>query len=113
MNSVQTSEKKKILILFFHGKLIELINMVTRAWMLALVEETGELCGNHRPWRSDRYPATCRCRESNMGHSDEKQGFYPCTIQAPGFETKLEIKSLINKAVPLFHNSVDSLYTCI
>ena len=28
------------------------------------------------------YPVTRRHRESNQGRSGDKQGFYPCTIQA-------------------------------
>ena len=47
-----------------------------------LVEETGVVIGNHRPWTGNHYPATCLYPGSNQGRSGDKRVFYHCVIQA-------------------------------
>ena len=42
-----------------------------------MVEETGILGGNHRPWTGDHYLVTCRCRGSKPGCNSDIEGFTP------------------------------------
>ena len=70
-----------------HRKLIELINLFSKAWIWCLwsyvVKETGVPGGNDVPWMGDHYLATCQHREWILGHSADKQGFLPQPYPGP------------------------------
>ena len=68
------------LLLQLHRNLMELINVFLKVQTLSYVVLCGEgnqrTRNNHRPWKSNHYPATCLYLGSNLGHSGDKPVLY-------------------------------------